>query len=124
MPHRFEQLRNAGARGPRDAEERQFQLPRPALERLDARRVVDGVHLVGGDELRLGRQRRLKQLQLSTDRVKILDRVAQAAARYVDDVYEHSRPFEVPQELMAETETAVRPLDQAGHVGNDEAAIA
>ena len=71
----------------------------------------------------LRRERRLEQLELLAHRVEILDRVAAARARHVHQVHEHLRPIEVPQELVPEPLAAMRAFDQAGHVGDDEAAI-
>ena len=87
------------------------------------RSSVNRVDLVGGDDLRLRRERRLKELQLATHRVEIVDRIAAARARDVDQVHEHLRALEVPQELMAEAQAAMRAFNQPGHVGDDEAAI-
>src|SRR5439155_26597784 len=126
MPHRFEQLRHAPTGRGGDAKERQLQLGGAARERLDVRisRVaIDRIDLVGGDELRLGGERRLKELELATDGLEILHGVASTRAGDIDQMHEHLRPFEVAQELMAETLSAMRTLDQSGHVGDDEAAI-
>ena len=75
--------------------------------------VVDRVDLVGGDDLRLGGQRRLEQLELLAHDVEIVDRIAAGRARHVDQVHEHLGAFEVPQELVAEALAAMRAFDQA-----------
>src|SRR5207237_506062 len=68
-------------------------------------------------------KRRLKELQLAPQDVEILRGIAAARARDVDQMHEHFRPLEMPQELMAEAEAAVRAFDQSWHAGHDEAAI-
>ena len=55
--------------------------------------------------------------------VEIVDRIASARARHVDHVHQHLRALEMAQELVAEPEAAMRAFDQAGHVGDDEAAV-
>ncbi len=69
-------------------------------------------------------RRLVESTQLVADRVEVLDRVAAGRARDVDEVHEDLRALDVPQELMPETVALVRALDQAGHVGDDEAAVA
>ncbi len=87
-------------------------------------RIVERVDLVGGHDLRLGRELGSKQLQLAPNGVEILDGIASGRARHVHDVHQHLGALEVAQELMAEAEAAMRAFDQPGHVGDDEAAIA
>ena len=123
MPHRFDEFGHAGARRAGDAEERELQIGRPLLERRGARRFVKRVDLVRRDHLRLRGKRRLKELQLAPQDVEVLRGIAAARARDVDQMHEHFRPLEMPQELMAEAEAAVRAFDQSWHIGHDEAAI-
>ena len=94
-----------------------------ATTRRPRRLLVDRVHLVRDDDLRLGRERRRKQLQLLPHGVEILDRVAAGRARHVDEVHEHLGALEMTQELVTETQAAMRAFDQPRHVGDDEAAI-
>ena len=73
--------------------------------------------------MRLGGQRRVEQLQFSAQCLDVLDRLATASARDVDDVNEHLRALEMPEELMSEAKPAVRALNQPGHIGDDEASL-
>ena len=90
---------------------------------VDALGIVNRIDLVGGDQLRLLEQSRIVEIELAADRVEILDRIAARRARHVDQVDQHLRPLDVPQELVAEPVALVRAFDQPGHVGDDEAAI-
>src|SRR5439155_1593008 len=81
------------------------------------------VHLVRGDQLRLARKRRLKKLELAANRIEIVYGIASGGARHVDEVHEDLRPLEMPQELVAQTEAAMRALDETRNVGENEAAI-
>ncbi len=124
LPHRFEQLGQPLAARAGDAQERQSELRRAAFERGDAIRIVDGVHLVRRDDLRLRGERRVKQLELLAHGVEIAHRVAAGRARDVDQVHEHLRPLEMAEELVAEALSAMSAFNQAGHVGDREAAVA
>ena len=84
------------------------------FQRLDALGIVDRVHLVGDDDLRLRRHRRREALQLVEDGVEVLDRIASRRAGHVDQVHEHLRPLDVAKELVAEAVAFVRALDQPG----------
>ena len=112
-----------GAGDRRDPEERQAERLGSLAQSAHPAFIVERVDLVGGDELRLGGQLRPEQLQLPAHRVEIVHRIAAACARDVDEVHQDLRAFEMPQELVAETETAVCAFDQARYVGDDEAAI-
>ena len=88
------------------------------------RLVIDGVHLVRRDDLRLGGERWLKELQLAPDRVEILDGIAAARAGDINQMHEHFRAFQMAQKPVAEPLPAVRAFDEPGHVGDGEAAVA
>src|SRR5262249_31791215 len=55
--------------------------------------------------------------------VEILDGVASAAARHVDEVDEYLRPLEMTEKLMPQPKPAVRPFDQARDVCDDKTAV-
>ena len=74
--------------------------------------------------LRLVGQRRAVQLQFAADGAVVLQRVAAVGGQRLDQVDQHARPLDVAQELVAQADAAVRPLDQAGQVGQDEGALA
>src|SRR5439155_11545171 len=59
-------------------------------------------------------------LELGVDGRDVLERIG---SRCVDHVNEKPRALDMPQELLAEAETAARPLDEPGDVGDDELAI-
>ena len=122
-PRRFDQIVDAFAGHRRDLEELQLQLLRALLERGDALRIVERVDLVGGHQLRLLEQLRVVELELAADGVEVLDRVASRRAGDVDQVNQHLGALDVAQELMAEAVAFVRAFDQAGHIGDHEAAI-
>ena len=122
-PGGLEQHADAVAGDGGDGQERQAQRRGAGLQRAQALRLVEGVDLVGGDQLRLVEECRGEQPELAADDLEILDRVAAGGARHVDHVEEHLGAFDVTQELVAEPMTGVRALDQAGHVGDDEAAV-
>ena len=90
------------------------------LEARQPLRIVERVDLVRRDDHRLVGQpfaRRIasgKQLQLARDDLEVLDRIAAARRRDVDEVHEHLRALEVAQEPMAEAVPRVRALDQPG----------
>ena len=94
-------------------------------------RLVERVDLVGHDDARLGGQpgggfvaAAFEELQLARDDVEVVDRVATRGGRHVDDVRQHFRALEVREELRAEADARMRAFDEAGHVGDDEAAVA
>ena len=62
--------------------------------------------------------------QLVADRVEVLDGIAARFARNIDQVHEDLGALDVPQELMSQPMALVSALDQAGHVGDDEAPVA
>ena len=65
----------------------------------------------------------MKKLELAANRVEIVYGIASGGARHVDEVHEDLRPLEMPQELVAQTEAAMRALDETRNVGEHEAAI-
>ena len=96
---------------------------RAPRQRVDARRIVERVDLVGRHELRLLEQRGIVERELAANRVEVLDRIAARRAGDVDEMNQHLRALDVTQELMAETVSFVRAFDQPGDVGDDEAAL-
>ena len=92
--------------------------------------IVERVDLVRRDDHRLvlqllaGGVAAGKQRQLAHDHVEVLDRIAAARRRDVDEVDQHLGAFEVAQEAVAEAVARVRAFDQPGHVGDDEAPVA
>ena len=76
------------------------------------------VDFVGGHDLRFGRQSRLKQFELLAHGVEIIDRIAPACARDVDEMDENLGSFEVPEELMAEPRSSMGALDETWNVGH------
>src|SRR5439155_835872 len=89
----------------------------------DARRRLarlGEIDLVQRDELRTQSQAAPVALELGVDGRDVLERIG---SRCVDHVNEKPRALDVPQELLAEAETAARPLDEPGDVGDDELAI-
>jgi hypothetical protein len=95
-----------------------------ALQPLHLRRVVDRVDLIGGNDLRLGRNRGIELPELLDDRLEVLDRIAARGARDINQVHEHFRALDVAQELMPQPVPLVRAFDEPRHVGDHEAAIA
>ena len=85
--------------------------------------IVQRVDLVRADQLRLRGQLRSEQLQFLPDDVHVRDRIAPRHARDVDEMNEHLRPFEMPEELVSQSLPAMRAFDQAGDVRDDKAAF-
>ena len=110
---RFEKFGHARAGDRRDAEERQTERGRTLREPDDPSGcfIVHGVHLVGRDQLRFGRQRRLKQPQLLSDCVEVVNGIAARGPRDVHHMDEHLGALEVTEELMAKAKTAMSALD-------------
>src|SRR5215831_11723700 len=126
-PDGLEQSGHAGAGDGGDTEERQAERRCPPLEILHEGGVVhhvDSVHLVGCDELRSRREARLKQRELAPDGFEVVHRIPSTRAGDVHDVHEHLRALQVTKKLVPQTEPAMRALDQAGDVGDNEAAVA
>ena len=122
IPGRFEQLRDALSAHGGDPEERQSKLVRPPGKPGHPAFVVEGVDLVRGHDLRLGRQFRPEQLQLAADGVEVADRIAPLPplmSRGGEDL----RAFEMAQELMPAAEAAVGSSIKPGKARH-EAAIA
>ena len=65
-----------------------------------------------------------KRRSSSWMRIEVFDRVASGRSRDVDQVQQHLRALDMTEKAIAEAMALVRPLDQAGHVGHHEAAIA
>ena len=63
-------------------------------------------------------------VELPPDDVEVLDRIAAGGRRDVDEVHQHLRPLEMAQEPMPQPMPLVRAFNQAGHVGDDERALA
>src|SRR5262245_21790769 len=85
--------------------------------------IVYSVDLVRSHELRLGRNRRIEEKQLTLDRIEILYGIATRRARDVYQMNQDLGTFDVPQEPIAEAVAFVRTLDQSWHVRHNEAAI-
>ena len=101
----------------------------PAQRDLDLpqrRALRDQIDLVERHDLDALGQRRVVGGELLADGLVGRDRIAlleQRGAR-VDEVHDHARALDVPQEAVAEPGSFAGALDQAGDVGDDEAALA
>ena len=81
------------------------------------------VDLVQHEPARLLQQRRIVAAELRDDGPCVADRIGvRIERRDVDDMEQHARALQVAQELVAETCTVGRSFDEAGDVGDDEAA--
>src|ERR1700722_18787094 len=124
LPCRFKQCGQALAARARDAKKWQAELARPLFQHAHARRIIDSVDLAGRDDLGLGGERWLKELQLLTNGVEIGDRIAAGRARDIDEMHEDLGALEVSQELVAQPKSTMRALDETGNVGHGKAAVA
>ena len=83
-------------------------------------RIVERVELVRGDQHRLvgepfaGGVAAGEERELARDDVEILDGIAAARRREVDEVHQHLGALEVAQEAMAEAVARMRAFDQPG----------
>ncbi len=69
-------------------------------------------------------ERRVVALELVDDRARVADRIGvRIERREVDDVQQEARALQVAQEPVAEARAVGGALDQAGNVGDDEAAV-
>src|ERR1700690_915762 len=82
-----QQLGDAGAGGGGDRPQLDAALGTPPLQLRDVR-GRSGVDLVGGYDLRLGRDRRVEQRQLAVDDVEVVERVTPGRAAGVEQVEE------------------------------------
>ena len=92
--------------------------------------IIERVDLVRGHDHRLVLEaarrthRGREKLELTHDHIVVVHRLTSARRGDVDEVNQHLGPLEMTQEAVAETLAVVRPFDQSGDVGNDEAALA
>ena len=91
---------------------------------IDRRRIGDGVHLRRHHDLRLRAQRVVEKRELALNGFELVDRIPARCARHIHEVDQHLRAVEMLQEPIAESLALVRPFNEAGHVGDDKAAIA
>ena len=91
------------------------------FERFDLL-VARHVALVARDNHRTLCKLGIELLQLRIDRLEVLDRISALAARDVDDMDEHAAALDVAQELMSQTRSLPRALDQSGDIRHDKAA--
>ena len=94
------------------------------FERVDRIQVADRIHLRRRDDLRLRRKLGAERRELALDGLEVLDRIASGCARDIDEMHQHLGAIEMLQKPIAEPLAFVRPFDEPGHVGDDEAAIA
>jgi hypothetical protein len=94
------------------------------LEPPQAIGIVERVQLVGDGDLRLGEDVGRVRLQLLADDLEVVHRLTAGLAGDVHQMHQHFGAFDVLQELVAEPMSFVGALDESGHVGDDEAAIA
>src|SRR4029450_5683388 len=73
--------------------------------------------------LRFSSQSRLKQFELLAHDVEIIDRIAPACIRNIDEMDENLGSFEVPEELMTEPQPLMGALDETWNVGHRKTAI-
>ena len=122
-PGGFQQLRQAVAAHARDRYEWQLARAHVPRQTLEASRIIERIDLVGGHDLRLRCHVRIEQSQLLLDGVEVLDRIAPGRSGHIDQVDEYLGALHVPEEAIAKAVTLVSALDQAGDIGNHEAAI-
>ena len=83
--------------------------------------VAEEVRLVRDDERDAADESGAVRVELAVQREDVVRRAALRPA-HVDDVDEHAAALDVPQEVVPEAPVLRRVGDQAGHVGDDEAA--
>src|SRR5512135_3819238 len=115
-----DKLGNALARDRRNRQKRDLAPAAHDLQAREASRIVEGVYLGRQHQLLAARKVAVEQFEFAEERLEILDRIA--LLRDVDEMDEDLRPLNVLEKLVAQTVSLVRPLDQTGNVGNDEAA--
>jgi len=98
-------------------------LLRPALEFLDLL-LIGGVHFGGDDDLGFVWKIGIVFREFGMDRVEFLDRIAFIHDRDVNQMKQHPRAFDVPEELNAEAMSKMRPFDQPRNIGDDERLVA
>src|SRR5215203_1828426 len=123
-PHRLQQFVESVTRDGRDLHEGQLLLPHVTTQRVETLGIVQRIDLGCDDNLRLGGDALVEAAQLVAYRVEVLYRITTRGTGNIDQMHEHFRALDMPQELMAEAMAFVRAPDQSGHVGDDEAAIA
>ena len=96
--------------------------PFRVVQRIDLRRRHDLDALGDRRAAQFGGQVGFVEGQLAADDLEILDRIAAAEGRHVDEVDEHRAALDVPRKRWR-GRRRVGAFDQAGDVGDDEAAI-
>ena len=86
-------------------------------------RIAEEVDFIGRYDLLLARQFFTVFRQFRVDFFIVFDGVAAFDARYVDDVDEDLRPFDMAQEIVAQADAFTGAVDEAGNIGHDEAAV-
>jgi len=82
------------------------------------------IHLVCRDDLAFVGQRFAEGFELLADRAVIFDRIGIVHREHVEHVDDDFRALDVPEERVPQPGAAVGAFDQAGEVGDDDAAVA
>ena len=98
--------------------------PHVRLERIDGSGSLTASIFVAATICGFARELVVEERELALDGLEIFDRIPARCARHVHEVDQHLRAIEMLQEPIAESLAFVRALDEPGHVGDDEAAIA
>ena len=81
---------------------------------------VGQLRLTHGDHFRFAGQGGTVHLQLAADGLIVGNRIAAVAGKRLDQMDEHTGTLDVAQELVAQADAAVCPLDEARQIGQDE----
>ena len=121
MPRQIHQLLDAlvGRRGQlRKQEAALLCVLADLLDRLTV--IAQQVGLVGNNDLRTRCQKLAVTGKLCVDLLNVVDRVAALTACRVNQMQQQSAAINVAQEVVAQTGTLARALDNARNVGHDE----